>query len=79
MSGVTAKVRCVSKEIRGEGDARIASVAFSANYSDANGERVNTDWSAATPHLSVSMTLSAGAVDLFEQGRNYTLIFEPEE
>jgi hypothetical protein len=79
MTTVTAKVRCASKEVRGEGENRMASVAFSANYSDAQGNRVNEEWSLATPHLSVSMTLNGAAADLFEQGRNYTLVFEPEE
>lgn len=72
---VTAKVKCYSKNDVGEGNA---SLAFSANYTDDKGNRINEDWAVATPTLSVSMTVNAAAAQRFEQGKAYTLTFEEE-
>lgn len=72
---ITAKVRCDNKTESGEGESRQAVVTFTPDYAD---ER-NKEWAKATPHLSLSMTLNAKAVDLFEQGAAYTLQFVKAE
>lgn len=73
---VTAKVKCYSKTQTGD---NAFSLQFSANYTDDNGNRINEDWAVATPALSVGMTVNATAAEHFEQGKSYTLVFEPEE
>lgn len=68
---ITAKVRCSSKNEQGEGDNRQAQVSFTPDYQDGR----NKEWSLATPHLNLQMTLNGHAADLFEQGHAYTLQF----
>ena len=70
---ITAKVVCSSKNETGEGDSRQALVSFLPDYADGR----NKEWSLATPHLSLSMTLNGAAADLFEPQQAYTLTFEP--
>jgi hypothetical protein len=38
----------------------------------------NKEWAAATPSLSLQMTLNGKAADLFEQGKRYELRFVEE-
>jgi hypothetical protein len=68
---ITAKVMCWRKDVTGEGDSRIATVHFGPDYADGR----NQEWAHATPSLSLTMTLNAGAADLFEQSKPYTLQF----
>jgi hypothetical protein len=68
---VTAKVVCQNKTETGEGAARQATVAFAPDYADGR----NKAWAAATPSLSLTMTLNGEAADLFEAGKAYTLNF----
>jgi hypothetical protein len=77
VSDVTAKVKCTNKVEQNGG----VSLSFFANYKDADGNLVNQEWAAFTPHLSVSMTVKPGsdAADAFEHGKTYTLTFSPEE
>lgn len=72
---ITAKVRCTSKFVTGEGENRSANVSFGPDYAEGR----NAQWAKATPTLSLSMTVNASAVDLFEPSQCYTLVFEPEQ
>lgn len=72
---ITAKVRCASKTETGEGDSRQASVTFQPDYNDDR----NKEWAAATPNLSLSMTLKRQAAALFEEGAAYTLEFVEDD
>lgn len=72
---VTAKIKCTSKAESGEGDNRMAVVGFQPDYADGR----NKEWSLATPHLSLSMTLKGDVADRFEQGKAYTLQFVEED
>lgn len=72
---ITAKVRCSSKQVQGEGDSRYAIVQFLPDYGDGR----NKEWSLATPTLNLSMTLNGAAAGLFDQGKAYTLEFVPED
>jgi hypothetical protein len=68
---VTAKIHCQSKQESGDGGNRMAVVAFAPDYADGR----NKEWSLATPHLSLSMTLKGAVADRFEVGGRYTLTF----
>lgn len=70
---VTAKITCQSKTESGEGNDRQVQVAFIPDYADGR----NKEWSRWTPSLSLSMTLKGAVADRFEQGKAYTLTFEP--
>jgi hypothetical protein len=72
MGDVTAKVVCTSKSMWADGET--ASLAFGPDYA----EGANAAWAAATPALSLSMTVKGGVSELFEQGRAYTLVFQSE-
>ena len=71
---ITAKVKCATKVETGEGDNRQAVVSFAPDYADGR----NKEWSLATPHLNLQMTLKGSAADLFEPGKAYTLQFVEE-
>lgn len=71
MTAVTAKVVCNSKSEGTYG----TSLSFGPDYSDGR----NAEWAAATPALSVSMTVKSEVGALFEQGSAYTLTFEPNK
>lgn len=75
MSQVTAKVVCNSKSESGEGAGRQASLGFCPDYADGR----NKEWAAATPHLSLSMTVVGPVADLFNQGDRLTLTFTTDE
>lgn len=51
------------------------SLHFSPDYLDGR----NAEWAAATPALSLQMTVKPEVADLFEGGGKYTLTFEPTE
>jgi hypothetical protein len=51
-------------------------VTFYADYY-GNAAEVNKEWAAATPSLSISMTVKDAS--LFEAGKAYTLSFIPED
>lgn len=75
MNEITAKVRCDSKIVTGEGDDRRALVTISANYADGR----NAEWAKFTPHLNLTMTLNAQASGLFKAGKGYTLLFVEDD
>jgi hypothetical protein len=68
---ITAKVLCTQVVTSGEGDSRQAGLTFSPDYADGR----NKDWSLATPHLSLSMTVRGTVADKFSSGRAYELQF----
>jgi hypothetical protein len=68
---VTAKVRCDGKTVNGEGANRTTLLMFQPDYADGR----NQEWAAATPHLSLQMTVRGEVGDRFEPGRSYTLQF----
>lgn len=78
ISAVTAKVQVNTKSVYGEGDGQQSSLSIGPDYTDGR----NAEWAAATPALSLSMTVNGDVGDFFEQGAKYTLTFtrddEPE-
>lgn len=68
---VTAKVKLDRKD---EGAGQV-SLAFSPDYADGR----NAEWAAYTPALSLQMTVKPEVATHFEQGKPYTLTFEPTE
>lgn len=70
MRVVTAKVTCTAKS---EGFEGASSLSFSPDYQDGR----NAEWAAATPNLSLSMTVIGAVAEHFELGGKYTLSFEP--
>lgn len=72
MHVVTAKVTCTGKSA-GYGDS--VALSFQPDYADGR----NAAWAAATPSLSLSMTVKGDVANEFEQGARYTLSFEPSE
>ncbi len=68
---ITAKVLCTQVVNSGEGDSRQAALTFSPDYADGR----NKDWSLATPHLSLSMTVRGAVADEFSSGKAYELQF----
>lgn len=70
MRVVTAKVACTSKQPAWEG---ASTLSFGPDYADGR----NAEWAAATPALSLSMTVNGDVADAFELGGKYTLSFEP--
>lgn len=70
-AAVTAKVQVNTKSAYGEGENAQASLSIGPDYSDSR----NAEWAAATPALSLSMTVNGAVGDFFEQGAKYTLTF----
>lgn len=70
---VTAKVKLTTKVDAGYSDVK--ALSFYADYADGR----NKEWAAATPSLSIQMTVNAEAAELFEAGKGYTLTFTPDE
>lgn len=68
---VTAKVTCSAKQENGDQ----TSLSFVPDYADGR----NKEWSLYTPSLSLSMTVKNEVAAHFEQGKPYTLTFEPSE
>lgn len=72
---ITAKVYCSNKIEEGEGDSRMVSTQFHADYADDR----NKEWSKYTPSLSLTMGLKGAVADEFEVGKSYMLTFTPED
>lgn len=70
---VTAKVKLASMTDAGYGEVK--ALAFYADYADGR----NKVWAAATPTLSLQMTVNPEAATLFEAGKAYTLTFDLDE
>ena len=68
---ITAKVKCSNKQEISEG---AAIVEFSPDYAQGR----NSEWAAATPTLSLRMTLNGAVADRFIVGKAFTLTFEEE-
>jgi hypothetical protein len=69
--GITAKVKVSNKAPAYEG---VTSLAFQPDYADDR----NKEWAAATPTLSLAMTVKDSVAEHFELGQAFTLTFEPE-
>lgn len=75
MNKVTAKVVLQSKTPYATGtDYEVVKLDFVPDYADGR----NTEWSVATPALSLSMSVKPEVADHFEPGSAFTLVFEPE-
>lgn len=68
---VTAKAQLNTK---GDG-TQAATLSFGPDYQDGR----NAEWAAATPSLSINMTVKGDVADFFEQGGKYTVTFERTE
>lgn len=52
-------------------------VTLQPNYQDAEGKRINQEWSEATPNGRIEMTITnPSASDQFALGREFTVTFE---
>lgn len=71
---ITAKVVCNFKSEYGVGEYSYATIGFCADYAQG----CNSEWSNSTPHLDLRMTVKGAVAHHFEQGKAYTLTFEPE-
>lgn len=73
---VTAKVVVETKQVQNEGTTyEQVYLGFAADYTDGR----NKAWAAATPSLSVAMTVKPDVAEHFDQGGTYTLTFSPNE
>lgn len=71
---ITAKIKCTSKVYAGmANDEELSRLEFTPDYRDGR----NAEWAAATPSLSLCMTVRGAVADRFEVGTCYTLTFEP--
>jgi hypothetical protein len=68
---VTAKVRVEDRRRNGDEVA----LRFAPDYQDDR----NKEWAAATPALSLSMTVKGAVADQFPMGATGTLTFEMDE
>lgn len=68
---ITARVTCTSKQVPGWGGEGSATLHFTPDY---QADR-NKEWAAATPNLSVTITVNGTVADQFERGWNYELTF----
>jgi hypothetical protein len=73
---VTAKIRLQAKNVTGDeiDPKRTATLNFAADYMDGR----NKQWSAATPALSLAMTVKGDVGDNFSVGDAFTLTFEKD-
>lgn len=69
---VTAKVYCQNALSFGDTQTQLS---FAPDYQD---ER-NKEWAAATPALSLTMTVRNDVADLFPVGGKFTLTFDLDE
>jgi len=65
---ITAKIKCTTKSPT-TGDYQV--ITFSPDYADGR----NKEWAAATPALSLTMTVKESAAEHFTPGGAYTLTF----
>jgi hypothetical protein len=70
MTQITAKAQINSLS---EGYAGAVNLAFGPDYQDGR----NAEWAAATPSLSISMTVQPSVGDLFKLADKWTVIFIP--
>lgn len=71
---ITAKIECTRKVDHAAGTEHAQStVSFMPDYRDGR----NAEWAAATPSLSLTMTLRGDVADRFQVGKRYMLMFEP--
>lgn len=70
MTKVTAKITCTWKA-PGESTTQLY---FGPDYADG----ANAEWAAATPSLSLMITVRNEVADLYATGGKYTLTFTPE-
>lgn len=68
---ITAKVKVSGKTAQGE----YTVLYFQPDYQDDR----NKEWAAATPSLSLNMTVKTAVGEHFEPGEAYTLTFEKSE
>lgn len=71
-TAITAKVKLTAKSAT---SSNLVSLAFGPDYQD---ER-NQEWAHATPYLNLQMNVKSDVAANFEQGKAYTLTFEPNE
>lgn len=74
---VTAKIRLQSKNVSTPDESdpnRTATLSFAPDYMDGR----NKEWAAATPALSLSMTVKGDVGDNFAVGDAFTLTFEKD-
>lgn len=69
---ITARVTCTGKQSPGWGGPGSATLMFTPDYRDDR----NKAWAAASPNLSVTMTVNGDVADQFETGWNYELTFQ---
>lgn len=72
MGAITAKIECTNKSTAWEG---ATSLSFGPDYADGR----NAEWAAATPSLSVSLTVIDSVAERFEVGGKSTLTFTPSD
>jgi hypothetical protein len=72
---VSAKVRVESVGQHAGESGALVPLSLGPNYQDP----ANAAWASATPHLQLNMTVQGDVARHFEQGRNYTLHFVPED
>lgn len=75
MATVTAKVICTNNDANNAGGPGSHTVTFAPDYADGR----NAEWAAATPSLSLTMTVKADVAEHFPQGKRLTLAFVPED
>jgi hypothetical protein len=68
---VTAKVRCTRSVVSGDQ----VMFEFGPDYQDGR----NAEWAAATPALSLSITVREDVAHHFAEGQSYTLTFTKED
>lgn len=76
----TAKIKVTNVQADSVGDQK--QVSFTANYTDASGERVNQEWAKYTPGFSLQMWLTNEFLDAHPElaaGQDFTLTFEKDE
>lgn len=69
---ITAKIKCTNKN-PATGDYQ--TLTFQPDYADGR----NKEWAAATPALSLTMSVKESVAGLFEPGNAFTLTFTPDE
>lgn len=75
MATVTAKVICTGNDANNAGGPDTNQLSFAPDYADGR----NAEWAAATPSLSLTMTVKAAVAEHFRQGQRLTLAFVPED
>jgi uncharacterized membrane protein len=74
MAVITAKITCTQKDSVTVGDTTQTQLSFAPDYTQGR----NASWAAATPALSLNMTVNGDVAEHFDTGQPYTLQFEPD-